>query len=181
LISAGFAVPGVETGMKAVYGGAFNPPHTGHLKVAQQALETVDQLILVPSFAHPDGKVMAPWSIRLELTQALAEDINRPGRVFVSKVEEQMVERPCYTYLVLRILAREHGPVRFVVGEDNRLNSWEGGAEIQKDHTPLVVSRPPGSLSSTMVREQLRSGLSVEDLVSPRVLAVLKRYPNLYL
>jgi nicotinate-nucleotide adenylyltransferase len=122
--------------MKAVYGGAFNPPHTGHLKVAQQALETVDQLILVPSFAHPDGKVMAPWSIRLELTQALAEDINRPGRVFVSKVEEQMVERPCYTYLVLRILAREHGPVRFVVGEDNRLNSWEGGAEILDPSPP---------------------------------------------
>ena len=42
-----------------IYGGTFNPPHVGHLRAAQAAVEAMrlDRLILMPAFQSPDKSV----------------------------------------------------------------------------------------------------------------------------
>ena len=44
-----------------IYGGTFNPPHTGHLTAARSALEALelDRLVLLPA-AQPPHKVLPP-------------------------------------------------------------------------------------------------------------------------
>ena len=38
-----------------IYGGAFNPPHTGHIRAAEYAVQALalDKLLLIPSYVSP--------------------------------------------------------------------------------------------------------------------------------
>ena len=55
-------------------GGTFDPPHMGHLIVAQEALEglSLDQLIFLVAGIPPHkvGEVSSPPDVRLEMTRA---------------------------------------------------------------------------------------------------------------
>ena len=56
----------------AVYGGSFNPPHIGHAMVAAWLLWTrrVEEVWLVPAFAHAFDKALRPFAARVEMVEA---------------------------------------------------------------------------------------------------------------
>ena len=68
-----------------IYGGTFNPPHTGHLTAARSALEALelDRLVLLPA-AQPPHKVLPPGAPsaeqRLDMTAIAADALLLPGR-----------------------------------------------------------------------------------------------------
>ena len=76
-----------------IFGGTFDPPHLGHLILADEALHQLklERLlwVLTPDPPHKQGQTISPWQQRLELVQAaLADnpafeisrvDIDRPG------------------------------------------------------------------------------------------------------
>lgn len=72
----------------ALLGGSFNPPHVGHVMAAWWALATqgVDEVWLLPSFVHPFGKALAPWSDRLRMCE-LALGAIRGGSVCTAEAE----------------------------------------------------------------------------------------------
>jgi len=60
-----------------LFGGAFNPPHIGHLIVIQQALELIDanQLWLLPCYQHSFDKDLASPSHRLNILELLIPEL----------------------------------------------------------------------------------------------------------
>ena len=59
-----------------IYGGTFNPPHTGHLTAARSALEALelDRLVLLPA-AQPPHKVLPPEAAAAGDRLAMAEQM----------------------------------------------------------------------------------------------------------
>lgn len=129
-------------------GGTFNPPHLGHLKLAEIALETLglDQVRFVPTAAPPHkqflpGEPDGPARIRL-LEKALAGS----GRPF--RVEPMEVERggKSFTVDTLEALAaREPGNAWiFLMGGDQLpgFPSWRRPERVLELASLAVAPRP---------------------------------------
>ena len=104
-----------------VLGGSFDPPHAGHLMIAQEAGERVglDRVLFVPAGEQwlKEGQDVAPATHRLAMTHLL---VGAEATFAVSDVE---VTRPgpSYTVDTLRILREESPPDTeffFILGED---------------------------------------------------------------
>lgn len=168
----------------AVYGGSFNPPHVGHGMVAAWLKWTgrVDEVWLVPSFAHPFGRELAPFDRRLVLCRALASTVG--PWVHVSPIESEL-PTPSYTFHILEALAARHPDHRFqlVIGADilEQTPKWHRWDAIEARFEPIVVGRqgyptPAGAIdfpgvSSTEVRRRLARGDDVSALLPAAVRA----------
>lgn len=188
-----------------VLGGAFNPPHVGHLVLAQEALFALelDELILVPTgqAAHKRIEPEPGPRVRLELARAAAAGVDG---VRVSDLEVAR-EGPSYAYRTLELLLDElpGSDLTFVMGADVAagLESWERPERVVELARIAVASRPgvdrsvvdgtlerlgssrrpvtidmPGlEISSTMVRERVAAGKPVRWLVPEAVAAIIER------
>jgi nicotinate-nucleotide adenylyltransferase len=111
-----------------VLGSAFNPPHLGHLALAQEALWQLglDEVVLVPTGEAPHKRIADDpgREQRLAMTRLAAAD---DARFSVSTVEVDR-EGPSYTYETLEMLADERADTElvFVMGADAALGleSW---------------------------------------------------------
>ena len=144
------SAPGV-----GVLGSAFNPPHLGHLALAQEALWQLglSEVILVPTGEAPHKRILDDpgRELRLAMTRLAAAD---DSRFSVSTVEVDR-EGPSYTYETLELLARERPgtDLVFVMGADAAvgLESWrkpERVAELAR----LAVARRAGVSDTEVVR-----------------------------
>jgi nicotinate-nucleotide adenylyltransferase len=147
-----------------VLGSAFNPPHLGHLALAQEALWQLglSEVVLVPTGQAPHKRILDDPGpeLRMTMTRLAAAD---DSRFSVSALE---VERdgPSYTYETLRLLAEERGQTElvFVMGADAAmgLESWREPQQVV-EMARLAVARRAG-VSDTEVAAVLRS-LGAED------------------
>jgi nicotinate-nucleotide adenylyltransferase len=111
-----------------VLGSAFNPPHLGHLALAQEALWQLGlrEVVLVPTGQAPHKRIADDpgKEQRLAMTRLAAAD---DERFSVSSLEVER-EGPSYTYETLEELAKERGDSElvFVMGADAAvgLESW---------------------------------------------------------
>jgi len=177
-----------------VFGGTFDPPHIGHLLVANDAREALelDRLIFVPAGAQPfkvDTPPVASGQDRLEMVRlAVADDanyvvddaeINRKGLSFTVDTLEHLSERNPAARLFL------------LMGEDvlAGFEKWRSPARIRELATLVAVSRgglaesvadPATSavlrvsarrvdVSSTEIRERRRAGKSIKGFVPESV------------
>jgi nicotinate-nucleotide adenylyltransferase len=188
-----------------VLGGAFNPPHVGHLVLAQEALFALDldELILVPTgeAAHKRIEPEPGPRVRLALARAAVEGVDR---VRVSDIE---VERdgPSYAYRTLELLLDElpESDLTFVMGADVAagLESWERPERVVElariavaarpgvdrgvvdatlerlgsERDAVTLAMPELEISSTMVRERVAEGKPVRWLVPDAVAAMIER------
>jgi nicotinate-nucleotide adenylyltransferase len=141
-----------------ILGSAFNPPHLGHLALAQEALWQLglSEVILVPTGEAPHKRIADDpgREQRLAMTRLAAAD---DPRFSVSTLE---VERdgPSYTYETLEQLGSERGNTELVFGmgaDAVGLESWrepERVAELAR----LAVARRAG-VSDADVGAVLRS------------------------
>jgi nicotinate-nucleotide adenylyltransferase len=177
-----------------VFGGTFDPPHVGHLLVANDAREALelDRLMFVPAGAQPfkvDTPPVASGQDRLEMVRlAVADDanyvvddaeINRKGLSFTVDTLEHLSERNPAARLFL------------LMGEDvlAGFEKWRNPARIRELATLVAVSRgalsgsvadPATSavlrvstrrvdVSSTEIRERRRAGKSIKGFVPESV------------
>jgi nicotinate-nucleotide adenylyltransferase len=132
----------------AVLGGSFDPPHRGHLALAEHfiALLGADELRLVPA-GNPWQKqgLQASAADRVAMARAAFRDLAIP--VFV---DEQEIRRggPSYTVDTLRALREELGPqtsIAFLMGADQlqRLHTWHAWRALF-DYAHLCAAARPG-------------------------------------
>lgn len=168
----------------AIYGGSFNPPHVGHALVAAWLGWTrrVDEVWLLPTYAHAFDKPLAPWATRLRACEALARVVGPHVRV---EPIEAHLPTPSYTWRTLDALSERHPGHRLhlVIGADvlGQTRSWRDWERIEARFAPIVVGRagyPPvdgaptfPEVSSTEVRARMAAGLPVDHLVPAEVLA----------
>lgn len=114
----------------ALFGGSFNPPHVGHLIVAEAALAAlgVDQIVFVPAGEPPHKQLssLAPASRRLEMTRLALEGNDRFGLWDY----ETRVQGTSYTIETVRRWKSLHtveGAVDFLIGADTiwELHTWK--------------------------------------------------------
>ena len=142
-----------------VLGSAFNPPHLGHLALAQEALWQLglSEVVLVPTGEAPHKRIVDDpgRELRLAMTRlAAAEDT----RFSVSVLEVER-EGPSYTYETLELLAEERGDTQlvFVMGADAAvgLESWRSPERVV-ELARLAVARRSG-VSDSDVAAVMRS------------------------
>jgi nicotinate-nucleotide adenylyltransferase len=134
-------------GAIGVLGSAFNPPHLGHLALAQEALWQLglDEVVLVPTGHAPHKRIADDpgREARMEMTRlAAAED----SRFSVSALEVER-EGPSYTYETLEALAEDRADTElvFVMGADAAvgLESWRRPGRVV-ELASLAVARRAG-------------------------------------
>jgi len=142
-----------------VLGSAFNPPHLGHLALAQEALWQLglDEVILVPTGDAPHKRIADDpgRELRMTMTRLAAAD---DARFSVSALEVER-EGPSYTYETLELLADERGDTGlvFVMGADAALGleSWKKPERVV-ELARIAVARRAG-VSEAEVATVLRS------------------------
>jgi len=142
-----------------VLGSAFNPPHLGHLALAQEAAWQLGlaEVVLVPTGQAPHKRIADDpgREARMEMTQLAAAD---DDRFSVSALEVER-EGPSYTYETLEALAEERGDRQlvFVMGADAAvgLESWREPERVV-ELASLAVARRAG-VSDADVAEAMRS------------------------
>ncbi|WP_412067135.1 nicotinate-nucleotide adenylyltransferase [Rubrivirga sp. IMCC43871] len=187
--------------MTGIFGGSFNPPHVGHLAVAEACAQAagLDRVLWIPAATPPhkqDDPTLAPEAARLAMVRAAVE--GNP-RFAVSDIE---IARRGVSYTVdtLRQLAADGaGPLALIIGGDSLAGfpSWREPQAIV-DLARLVVYRRPGdgvdlgalpgwlasaltvvegpslAVSSTELRGRIASGRTVRYLVPDAVRALIE-------
>lgn len=181
-----------------VFGGSFDPPHMGHLQLAECAREQLrlDEVRFVPA-GRPPHKLrdrMSPAGVRLQMTR-LAIRGNPAFRVSTQELERGGAS---FTVDTLRaIAAAERGARLFLlVGADSLddMPRWREPAAIRRLATVAVAGRsgarsrprrggsavwiefPWNDLSSTLVRRRARAGRSLRYLVPDAVARYIARH-----
>ena len=162
-------MPHVEPGMRiGLFGGSFNPPHEGHVLVAETALRTLrlDRLwwIVTPGNPLKDHSELAPLAKRLAASRELIED----RRIQVTAFEAG--HRLRYTADVVRLVLARNRAARFVwvMGADNMrsFHRWQEWRSIV-EAVPIAVVDRPGStlayLSSKLAITYARARVDEDD------------------
>ncbi|HWM55817.1 MAG TPA: nicotinate-nucleotide adenylyltransferase [Solirubrobacterales bacterium] len=147
------------TGAIGVLGSAFNPPHLGHLALAQEALWQLglDEVVLMPTGEAPHKRILDDpgRELRLAMTRLAAAEDSR----FTASTLEVEREGPSYTYETLELLANERGDAElvFVMGADAAvgLESWREPRRVT-ELARIAVARRAG-VSEADVAAVLRS------------------------
>lgn len=179
-----------------LYFGSFNPIHNGHLAIAEYMYQNYhfDAILFVVSPSNPlkNNAILLGEHKRLELVKIAIED---KKYFFASNIEFTM-ERPSYTYLTLRKIQSDFpkNTYSLILGSDNmdEISCWKNHEEILKKYTIYVYPRGKKSkiidlknvistnpslldISSTMIREKIKQGESIQDLVPVKVLEVIEK------
>ena len=183
-----------------IFGGSFNPIHSGHAIIAHHIITSgaVDRLWLMVSPVNPlkvDNERQVDDTDRLRMV----EMVTRPLENVETSAFEFTMPKPSYTIDTLNALQAKFPNDEFylVTGADNWVifDRWRNSEEILAKYHLLVYPRlgyevviPEGlrdrvtlvdapiiELSSTAVRERLAKGLSVRYYVPDEVLGYIER------
>ena len=190
----------------ALYLGSFNPFHNGHLEVVKTALNDfkMDEVIIVPTMQNPwkEEKVL-DIDKRIKIISeylnprnqlrgiipyeyAFKGNINK--RCIIDLIEKELIP-PYYSYATLHALKNKYcnDKVFVLVGSDTMkdIPNWMHGGKIIEDYNFLVVDRPRNSISSSSIREMLRTRNKMDAYYSDEklgryvcsnVIELLKKY-----
>jgi nicotinate-nucleotide adenylyltransferase len=137
-----------KTSRYGILGGTFDPPHLGHLALAQEAFAQrgLDRVWFVPTGdpPHKQGRPISPAADRLAMTR-LAVD---PDERFAVTDMEFRLPAPSYTLATLAALRAEWGDVELtlIMGWDMLLYlpHWRDPAGIVASADHIVAGRRPG-------------------------------------
>lgn len=132
-----------------LFGGSFNPPHSGHVLVADIALRRLglDQLwwMVTPGNPLKSRNQLAPLAERIALSRAIARD----PRIKVTAFEQSLGQS--YTARTLEKIRQRNRDIRFVwiMGADNLKNFhlWQDWQKIARTYPIAVIDRPGDTLS----------------------------------
>jgi len=159
-----------------LFGGSFNPPHIAHALVAHYVRETqpVDEVWIVPVYAHAFGKQLAPYEDRIAMcelaTRGLGPDVK------VSRAEEALAKQPGFTVSrtldLLQLLAAPDRELRLVIGADilGETHKWYRWNDVVAVAPPIAIGRSgyaaPAGVSLTGVTMPEISATRVRELVA---------------
>jgi nicotinate-nucleotide adenylyltransferase len=164
-LSMPHAEPGMAVGL---FGGSFNPPHEGHLLVAEIAIRRLrlDQLwwIVTPGNPLKSRKELATLPDRLAMCERLVHD----PRIKITAFEKTL--GTSYTAETLAFVKARNPHVHFVwiMGADSlkTFHLWQRWREIASTFPIAVIDRPGATLSflsSRMARALAHARVDEDD------------------
>jgi len=179
-----------------IIGGTFNPPHLGHLIMAQQVGDQLglDEVRFMPDAQppHVDEKKTIPAQDRANMVQRAIAD----NPLFKLETAELKRGGKSYTYDTMKALKAQHPETQyyFIIGGDmvDYLHTWSHIDELVKLVTfvgikrtgypttsqyPVIwVDAPLIDISSTQIRHKVSQGHTVRYLVPDTVAAYIKEH-----
>jgi nicotinate-nucleotide adenylyltransferase len=174
--------------------GSFNPIHVGHLIIAQNLINDtkLEQVWMVVSPHNPlkEKSTLARDYDRFHLVQLATED---NPKIKASNIEFSL-PKPSYTIDTLTYLQEKHPEHQFaiIMGGDNLISlpKWKNYELILRDYPIYIYKRPNYNtdniyftnakitfvdaplldISSTKIRELIKSGKSIQYMVPEKVL-----------
>ena len=162
-----------------IYGGTYNPPHTGHMQAALEAVRLLklDKLLLIPDRIAPHKEIPsgspAPEQ-RLQMLRIAAADC---PQMEVSDIELQR-EGPSYSYLTVEQLRAQYPDAELILlmGTDMFLSfhTWREPERITKEATLGVFFRgEKGEREKILAKKhQLEEAGAKVELVENRILNI---------
>lgn len=182
----------------AILGGRFDPPHLWHFWTAQQVLESIpemDEVWLLPDYTNALKPIHATPEERFEMLRFM-----ETGRI---KTSTLAIGKATVTYtidIVKQLTQSIEKKFFWIVGSDalSEFSRWREYHKLSRMIHFLVFPRkdypvrilPPNfrriegnlilsNLSSTLIRNRIKNGLTIDGLVFPEVREfILKK--NLY-
>ena len=160
-----------------IFGGAFDPPHNGHVALAQTAMERLElESLHVTVVVAPGHKeTVAPAEARLELTRLAFAGLGT-------------VEPELYEYTVDALEAHGYEDPVFLIGADELVNfpTWKQPERVLELARLGVATRPgyraeatsprieifelePYPVTSSEIRARVRRGESIDGLAPDAV------------
>lgn len=163
----------------AIFGGSFNPPHSGHRDVIKKALELdfIDLLIILPNAKNPLKDTKLVCNDRLEALHSLIKDINIEGRILISNYE---IAKNTISYSIDSILhfksLYKPKEMFFIIGADilSQLNRWHKIGLIKKEVKFIVASRDNIKIPSEFIRLEVSNPTSSTKIRAMMNLSNLK-------
>ncbi|AFS69884.1 nicotinate-nucleotide adenylyltransferase [Exiguobacterium antarcticum] len=178
-------------------GGTFDPPHIGHLLIAEQAKEQLglDEVWFLPAKLPPHKQsTITSATKRLQLVQAA---IQSNEAFFVSDIEFER-EAKSYTFDTIRELKSRYPEQDFffLLGADSLVNldTWYRAEELYEEIRFGAVARPGNQylipegarvtavdmplleVSSTDIRQRVARGRSIRYLVPEPVRQLIEEW-----
>jgi len=179
-----------------VLGGSFNPPHMGHLVIADQIKDQLDldKIIFLPTAEPPHSSVQKTTissEKRVDMLDLATED--HPG--FDLELYEVEKGGKNYTYDTMKTLMDLYPAVDFyfIIGGDMiaDLPNWHEidklvelvqfvgvkrpGYQHDCDYPIIMVDVPTMDISSSAIRQQVKTGSSIKYLVPAAVRQYIDR------
>jgi nicotinate-nucleotide adenylyltransferase len=180
-----------------ILGGMFNPPHIGHLALAEEAAYQLklDKVIFIPSFIPPHKSLKRDNpQLRYQMA-ALACKGNPLFEACGIELERNAVS---YSVDTLRSLRRKYGSSAdffFIIGSDwiEELDEWKDSRELMRlahfavakrpgfpmhgiKKSTRIIDMPLLDISSSMIRARIRKSQSVKYLVPEEVRRFIKKH-----
>ena len=175
-----------------VFGGTFNPPHVGHLMMANEVLHalSLDEVRFMPNNVPPHKETTGATNAqRLQMTRLAIADHPQ----FALEPFEVQQGGVSYTYETMKRLVAREPDVQFyfIIGGDSveNLHSWyeidrlvelvqmvgvkRPGTVAVTDYAVRMVEAPEINLSSTLLRQRFKEGGTVRYLVPASVEAYI--------
>ena len=185
-----------------IFGGTFDPIHTGHLITAQavRELRGLDKIIFIPAFISPHKTEIPTLSPEHRFAMVKLAIKNIPYFDFSDL--EINTATISYTIETLRVLKEKYNKIELIIGYDNilKFSSWKEPDEIlklakiivlnrkltqepiDKDrfyNSALFVDTPTIEISSSEIRERVTKNLPLNFLVPEEVQKYIYHF-NLY-
>ncbi len=183
-----------------IFGGSFNPIHTGHIALAKSLCEKagLDEVWLMVSPMNPFKKAATDLlddHLRLEMVEkAIAEEPRLKACDY-----EFHLPKPSYTWHTLQAISHDHPDIEFtlLIGGDNweAFDKWYHHDDILA-HYPIVVYPRQGcdigevpegvtivktpllNISSTEIRQRIKAGESIKGMVPEMIESLAIKYYN---
>ncbi len=129
-----------------LFGGTFDPPHTGHIELAKRVLDDFDlsKIIFIPAGnpPHKQGKKKTDKIHRYEMVKLATKSISQ----FEVSDFDVKNEKPNYSYITIDHFKKEYpdDEIFFIIGADSLrdLPLWKNYKELLTMCTFIVVPRP---------------------------------------
>ena len=174
----------------AIFGGSFNPIHTGHIALAQAVQQQcgLDEVWLMVSPQNPlkrNDADLLDDSLRFEMAQKALEGVEG-----VKACDYEFhLSKPSYTWNTLQHLTKDYPDYTFtlLIGGDNwaHFQRWRHWKDILWHHDVIVyprdeyqgtISVPLLNVSSTEIRKRVRAGQSISGLVPACIVSDVENY-----
>lgn len=132
-----------------MFGGSFDPPHSGHLHVASTAMKRLklDAVWWFPTPGNPLKEAPSDYDARF----AAVQDLTKNHRAFrISNIEQKAGLR--YTYDLVRLMRQHcpHADLVWIMGGDSLMtfHYWKDWEKLAASIPVAVIARPGFELAS---------------------------------
>lgn len=99
--------------------------------------------------------------------------------IIISSIEKELTP-PYYSYATLHALKNKYcNDEIFVLCREDTIKdipNWMNGETIIQDYDFLIVNRPKNAISSTEIKNKIKNGEDISNLVNFRVIDLIEQY-----